>query len=62
MKELFGRNSVKIQEHRINQTTYPIGVKVSKPFAADHGKPFFFTASCMFRPVMSIAKAIIRII
>lgn len=58
----FGHNSAKIQEHIIIHTTYPTGVKVSKPFAADHGKPFFFTASCMFRPVISIAKAIIRII
>lgn len=35
----------------------PIGVKVSKPFTADQGRPFFFTSSCMLRAVMSTAKA-----
>ena len=35
---------------------YLIGVKVSNPFAADQGSPFFLTASCMLRAVMSIAR------
>ena len=39
------------------RATYAIGVKVSKPFAADQGKPFFFTLSWRFRAVMSTAKA-----
>lgn len=34
-----------------------IGLKESKPFAADQGKPLFFTLSCMLRAVMSIARA-----
>ena len=37
--------------------THPMGVKVSKPFTADQGKPFFLTSSCMFRAVMSTARA-----
>ena len=37
--------------------TYPIGVNVSKPFAADHGNPCFFTLSWRFLAVMSTAKA-----
>lgn len=36
---------------------YPIGVKVSNPLTADHGKPAFFTTSCRLRAVMSIARA-----
>lgn len=34
-----------------------MGVNVSKPLTADHGSPFFLTASCMFRAVMSTARA-----
>jgi hypothetical protein len=40
-----------------SRTTYAIGVKVSNPFAADQGKPCFFTLSWRFRAVMSTAKA-----
>lgn len=36
---------------------YLTGVNVSNPLAADHGSPFFLTLSCMFRAVMSIARA-----
>lgn len=35
-----------------------MGVNVSNPLTADHGKPFFFTCSCMFLAVMSIANAV----
>lgn len=34
-----------------------MGVKVSKPFTADQGRPFFLTSSCILRAVMSTAKA-----
>jgi hypothetical protein len=33
-----------------------IGVKVSKPLAADQGSPFSLAASCMLRAVMSMAR------
>ena len=39
-----------------------MGVNVSNPLTADHGKPFFFTFSCMFLAVMSIANAIVTIL
>jgi hypothetical protein len=34
-----------------------MGVKVSKPFEADHGRPRFLTAFCMLRAVTSFARA-----
>ena len=37
--------------------THPIGVNVSKPLAALHGSPCFFTRSCRFLAVISTAKA-----
>lgn len=37
--------------------SYPIGVKVSNPFAADHGRPALRTLSCRLRAVMSTARA-----
>ena len=37
--------------------TYLMGVNVSKPLTALQGWPFFLTTSCMFRAVMSTARA-----
>ena len=37
--------------------THLIGVNVSKPLTALHGRPFFFTSSCRLRAVMSTASA-----
>lgn len=39
------------------ETAHPTGQDVSNPFAAAQGSPFFFTASCIFRDVISIASA-----
>ena len=37
--------------------TYPMGVNVSMPFAADQGRPLDFAASWTFLAVMSTARA-----
>lgn len=42
----------------IDGASYPIGVNVSKPLAADQGRPFFLTWSWRLRAVMSTASAV----
>ena len=44
------------QKRELYSLEYLMGVKVSNPFAADQGSPFFLAASCMLRAVMSIAR------
>jgi hypothetical protein len=55
MKDL--HSMVKFERRGKVVRTNPIGVNVSKPFAAVHGRPAFLTLSWRLRPVMSTDKA-----
>ena len=62
--EAFGMKVLSGDKHYMitvkDKMTNPIGVNVSKPFAADHGNPALRTLSCKFRAVISTANAIDR--
>jgi hypothetical protein len=49
---------VKLLASNCSGMTHPTGAKVSNPLAAAQGRPFPLAASCMFRPVTSIARAV----